>query len=314
MSVVAIGQQSRLDGGFHLAPTIVGAEDTGKKEGLFRLIKWESEKAFREAQNFFQRLRSGRKDIGEDEWAKYFSYADEIWENRNVAVLAGLGVFMQAAADLAIAPAAKFGGPAGSTNKTYLGVGNGLVTCTLSSQANAGATSLSISSITGGSISAGDVIILQDATTAQTQGTNVEFAVVLSTGVNTLNLTLPTRFVHAINTYVTRAGAPTDSNLAGGSKTFKGVDGGFPTYTTPSSKATLTWQATYGTAEAQYAWNECLIAAVPAANTPPNAGSGSSGVTTIPGSSTLLAVSVWYPSPLTKGASVISQQYQFSIS
>lgn len=103
-----------------------------------------------------------------------------------------------------------------------------------------------------------------------------------------------------------------DTDLSGTSKAYKGIDTGFPTEGTVSNKATLTWQATYGTTEAEFAWTEGGIFAT--SGTVPSAGSGASGVTTIPASSTPLAIALWTPSPLTKGSAIISQQYQYSVS
>jgi len=110
----------------------------------------------------------------------------------------------------------------------------------------------------------------------------------------------------------TTAVTASDTDLSGTSKSYKGIDPSFPTESLVNGKATLIWQATFASGDAQFAWNEALIAAT--TGTVPPAGSGASAVTTIPASSTLLAHMLWSPSPLTKGTAVVSAQYSFSVS
>ncbi len=54
----------------------------------------------------------------------------------------------------------------------------------------------------------------------------------------------------------TTAAAPTQTGLLGTNKFYKGMDAGYPS----RSGNTVTWRATFGTAEANFAWNEWTIA------------------------------------------------------
>jgi hypothetical protein len=110
----------------------------------------------------------------------------------------------------------------------------------------------------------------------------------------------------------TTAVTAADTDLSGASKSYKGIDPSFPTESLYNGKATLIWQSTFASGDAQFAWNEALIAAT--TGTVPPAGAGNSAVTVIPSSSTLLAHMLWTPSPLTKGTAVVSAQYSFSVS
>jgi hypothetical protein len=49
--------------------------------------------------------------------------------------------------------------------------------------------------------------------------------------------------------------SPTETDLAGGSKTYKGMEGGFPTST--AQKATF--KSSFGSAEANYVWSEWVV-------------------------------------------------------
>ena len=70
-----------------------------------------------------------------------------------------------------------------------------------------------------------------------------------------------TNLLNNANAYVGAGSSSTaktngDSNLLGGSQTWVGMDGGFPT----ESAGVVVWRGTFGTSQGNHAWNEIGVA------------------------------------------------------
>ncbi len=307
-------------------------ESMGKR-GLFRIIEWEDERGFKRAQEHLKKLsHSGTEpyDIVDAHRATH-SYAKNVWEFDNTGNNGGLYTLLSFGV-LNAAPAySSVQNIAGTTSGTinpfnsgasFLGVGSALTTTTTTAAYVAGSTSIGVVSTTGFGV--GDVVLFTNSATAQTMGGTTATGIISSTsGGVTINLVTGTSTAIGTGTYVVREGNYANNNLSTGSTAYKGVDNqsngysiNYPTVGFSGTTATATWQTTYIGADAQFAWNQCMIGAVTGASTQPIGGTSNTdlAVSTPPANYVCLAVSAWFPSPLTKGNAQISQQYEIQLS
>jgi hypothetical protein len=128
-----------------------------------------------------------------------------------------------------------------------IGVGNGGLTALTGTITftNGSATVTGSGSSFTGEVAAGDKIQL-DA-----DGTLVKVASVETD----TSLTLSNLYVDIGGSGASSLISPTETDLAGGSKTYKGMDGGFPTSTTQK----ITLKSSFGSSEANYEWTEWVV-------------------------------------------------------
>jgi hypothetical protein len=164
--------------------------------------------------------------VGEDN-CLLNSGIDEIWDLVTGAVSGATHIFDNAHAQI--------------------GVGNGelsALTGTITFTNGSATVTGSGSSFTG-EVAAGDKIQL-DA-----DGTLVTVASVATD----TSLTLSNLYNDAGGAGASSLISPTETDLAGGSKTYKGMEGGFPTST--AQKVTL--KSSFGSSDANYVWNEWVV-------------------------------------------------------
>lgn len=308
-------------------------QERAGKRGIFRIIEWESPEGFKRSQEIIKQLTHNETepyDVSDADRLVH-QYAKNIWEFNNTGNNGGLYTLLSFGV-LNIAPSySSVLNIAGTTSGTinpfnsgasFLGVGSSLISTTTTTSYTAGSTSVGVVSTTGFGV--GDVVLFTNSTSAQTLGSVTATGIISATsGGNTITLVNGLTTNISASTYIIREGNFANNNLGTGSVAYKGVDNtsngnavNYPTVGFSGTTATATWQTTYIGADAQFAWNQCMIGAVTSASTQPIGGTSGTdlAVSSPPANYVCLAVSSWFPSPLTKGNAQISQQYQIQMS
>lgn len=302
--------------------------DNVKKNGRFRALIWPDVQARTAANDLMLKTPAENRD--DLFWDKYYGYCTDVYETPNVAVLNGLAGLLCWGAGISTS-VQKF-----SETYTFLGVGNGLVIGQLAAAVTANGTANSIlvretpsnyaqnnyNTYTT-TIAVGDVLLFTDSTTPPPSTspwpaapTNFEYAEVATVSAasgsplsRTITFTKPLRYSRSSGTYVVVSGRSNAADLTasgyGSGKAYRKVTSSYPTQGLVGGLPTLTWQSDYSASEAQFHWTEACIGSVAV---PPV-----SAVSTFPSGGVLLAKAAWYPSPLTKGSTIASQQYLFSL-
>ncbi len=312
----------------------VMSPNTGiQKTGFFRIIEWDGDRAYLESQDKLRILTHNNKDIYDVDQANSIthSYAKNVWDVPNVGNNGGLYTILNYAVTGTSPAAASIQNGVNlasntinpfNTASSFLGVGNGLVSTTVANASSVGAGTNAVTFTSASGFTVGDVVLFTNSTTAQTLGSTTATGIISSISGTAITLAQGLSTTINTGTYIIRDGNYANNVLNTGSTVaYKGMDSSansspitYPVLGYSGTTATATWQVTYGPSDAAFTWNQCMIAAVTAGGTALNGGASTSAYTTPPTSYVCLAVTAWFPSPLSKGNATISQQYIFQLS